>query len=1163
MLIVKSQMTSNSVAYDRIALMKPEQLPHVAKRRGWNHAILADERTMAGALRFLASAKAIGIKASAGVQVSRLRWSCGEMALLLVPLDQNGFERLIRVADRIANANKLESVVTILSDADRDELRGGRPDIVALALPRPDTDYTRPDALLRLPEIMRAARLGPIVALADAGPNREPLGYAPQQAAADLSKATGIPLARATFGYMEAKPDPDLARALMTIATDSSGSSSLSQRERQPTTMNDPSIGPAEDREDAPAALATQIVDRIERMTLSRKPSIPAKLGLQPGEDAGETLRRLAEAGFERRLAKNQITDEERSYEQMQRELGIIVELGFSNYFVILEHAISFARDRNIPIGYGRGSAAGSMVVYCLGITNVDPIKHKLIFERFINPDRISLPDIDTDLCMLRRREVLEYLAETFGHERFAQIATYGQMQLRGAIQTAARVLASHGPGARLTETVTAIARQRDAKTPETQLAILREQITENPDPMTQGIARLASQLMGLAATTSVHAGGVVMADTPIREWAPLSAEKSEFGLNVVSTNMDDTEACGLVKYDLLGLTTLTMMRHATDALARDGIHVDLDAIPYDDQAVYEMIRKGRTKTVFQVESGGMAQAAREIAVSKLDDLSALVALYRPGPMGDIPKYAARKAGKAPIEYIHPCLEPILEDTYGIIVYQEQIMALSQAFAGYTMGQADVLRKAVGKKKKEDVDAARQPFYERAEAMGQDPAIAEELFDFIVPFARYGFNRAHAASYGIICYQTAWLKHNHPAHWLAAYATYSTKDARLTAISEAARSGIAILPPDVNESVEGFAATKHQGGWAMRVPLEAIHKMNSNHTARLTEERRTRGRFKSMRDLVSRCDWFTDRHMQDLVDAGACDGLGPWPATILRPHFAAIAADPRQRVVVASRDDANGDLLAAVASKEPPKDPEPTIGRAGSRAGITALSPEEVVARQEALLPGMFRHEKRQIKSTNWIKEVETLIDLAKASRIATKMPARTIAVLTKIGERESIKGEIGRVLMLTIEDDTGTQTYDVAPSCRVTSDLASSVGRTMMMTLGPAPDTSLISQKPQILEMQRYEDPLTQKPQAYPIVHVDQEIDDRLRIGLMEAVKAIRKPTKSAPAPNQTVSATAQFMLVVSPARDIVAIRLSEQARLAGLTNAFDHMANVVEVWE
>ncbi len=590
------------------------------------------------------------------------------------------------------------------------------------------------------------------------------------------------------------------------------------------------------------------------------------------GEKTPEAyLREICEAGLIERYGAARAANDPVLRERLDYELGVITKMGFASYFLIVWDFIKYARDRDIPVGPGRGSAVGSIVSYCLRITDLDPIRFNLLFERFLNPDRISMPDIDTDFCVERRDEVIAYVTQKYGSDRVAQIVTFGTMAARAAVRDAGRALGvplgdvdrvakliPSGPGG------LSIA-QALANIPE--LANLSDN-----SPQIRKLLETARSIEGLARHASTHAAGVVISAGPLVDWAPLI----KLGDDDVNTqyDMNMVERIGLLKMDFLGLRNLTVMKAASDEIKRTtDPSFDLAAIPSDDARTFEMLGRGETTGVFQLESDGMRRVVGELQPSSLDDIIALVALYRPGPMEWIPQYISNKHGRTKPRYLHPKLEPILSETYGIACYQEQVMQIARDIAGFTLGQADELRKVMGKKQKDKIPVYREKFIRGAVKNGIDARLAEEIFAFVEPFAGYGFNKSHAAAYGWISYQTAFLKANHPIAYFAALMT-SVKDKTdklVEYIDEAKKLGVDVLPPDVNESLVDFAVVGSQ----IRFGLAAIKGVGEGAVRALLEARASGGRFTDVFDLVARVEpGAANRKVYEaLIKCGALDGL--------------------------------------------------------------------------------------------------------------------------------------------------------------------------------------------------------------------------------------------------------------------------------------------------
>jgi len=597
--------------------------------------------------------------------------------------------------------------------------------------------------------------------------------------------------------------------------------------------------------------------------------------GLDPDRaiemSADEYLRLLCDQGLIARYGVDRAKNDPELRERLEYELGVIIAMGFSSYFLIVWDFIKFARDRDIPVGPGRGSAVGSIVSYCLQITDLDPIKFKLLFERFLNPERISMPDIDTDFCVERRDEVIRYVIDKYGKDRVAQIVTFGTMAARAAVRDAGRALGVPLPD------VDRVAKLIPSGPGGLSIAKALEQIPElgllyANDPQLRKLLDTAKSIEGLARHASTHAAGVVISKNPLTDHVPLV----RIGDGDVNTQyeMGDVERVGLLKMDFLGLRNLTVMKAASDEIRRTvAPDFDLALIPDDDKKTYELISRGETLGMFQLESDGMKRVCTELRPSQLEDIIALVALYRPGPMECIPDYIAHKNGRRRITYLHPKLEPILSDTYGVTCYQEQVMRIARDLAGFSMGQADELRKVMGKKQKDKIQGYRQKFVDGCAAGGIAPALAEEIFAFIEPFAGYGFNKCHSAAYGWIAYQTAFLKANYPLQYFAALmsSVRDKTDKLVEYIDEAKKMGIAVLPPDVNASLIDFAVVGEQ----IRFGLAAVKGVGEGAVRSILETRAAGGPFTDLFDLVMRVDLraVNRKVYEALIKCGALDTL--------------------------------------------------------------------------------------------------------------------------------------------------------------------------------------------------------------------------------------------------------------------------------------------------
>ncbi len=607
-------------------------------------------------------------------------------------------------------------------------------------------------------------------------------------------------------------------------------------------------------------------------------------------EEAAE-LRRQAEEGLARRLAALGTAEgfEEEDYRaRLEFELGVIAAMKYPGYFLIVADFIKWAKARGIPVGPGRGSGAGSVVAWSLTITDLDPLRFGLLFERFLNPDRVSMPDFDIDFCQERRDEVIAYVAERYGADRVAQIITFGTLQARAALRDVGRVLEMpYGQVDRLCKLVPA-----DPTNPVTlEKAIAGEprfEEAKKQEPVVERLLTIAMKLEGLYRHASTHAAGIVIGDRPLQDLVPLYRDPRS-ALPVTQFNMKWVEQAGLVKFDFLGLKTLTVLERAVELIRRRGVTIDFASIPLDDPAAFAMLARGETVGVFQVEGQGMRRALVGMKADRLEDLIALVALYRPGPMDNIPLYNRRKHGEEHVDYLHPLLEPILKETYGVIIYQEQVMQIAQALSGYTLGDADLLRRAMGKKIKAEMDAQRERFVTGAVERGVAYADAVMIFDLVAKFASYGFNKSHAAAYGLIAYETAYLKANYPVEFLAASMTLDMNNTdKLNEFRlEARRLGIEVVSPDVNRSNVSFEVAQGKIVYA----LAALKGVGTHAVEHLVKVRGDRP-FADLADFASRIDpqILNRKALECLAQAGAFDSLDPDRATVFENVGRVLAA---------------------------------------------------------------------------------------------------------------------------------------------------------------------------------------------------------------------------------------------------------------------------------
>ncbi|MDN5863748.1 MAG: DNA polymerase III subunit alpha [Gammaproteobacteria bacterium] len=628
---------------------------------------------------------------------------------------------------------------------------------------------------------------------------------------------------------------------------------------------------------------------------------------LADGEDENARLRRDAEAGLAKRLASGAFqpaTEEKAYHDRLGRELEVILETGFAGYFLIVADFIAWARGNAVPVGPGRGSGAGSVVAWALGITDLDPLAYDLLFERFLNPERVSMPDFDIDFCMEGRDRVIEYVAERYGRERVSQIITYGTMAARAVVRDTGRVL-GHPYGfvdriAKLVPFEIGMTLERALEESEELAQACRE------DEEVRSLIVLARKLEGLARNAGKHAGGVVIAPSALTDFTPLYAESNGAAL-VTQLDKNDVEAIGLVKFDFLGLRTLTILdwaEKAVNAALEPGEpEVSVRELAIDDPDTYKLLQSCETTAVFQLESGGMKELMGRLVPDRFEDIVAVNALFRPGPLqsGMVDDFIARKRGEQKVVYPHPGLEPILKPTYGVILYQEQVMQIAQVLAGYTLGGADLLRRAMGKKKPEEMARQREIFMKGATENGVDERVASHIFDLMEKFAGYGFNKSHSVAYALLAYQTAWMKAHHPAAYMAAVlsADMDHTDKIVRLVEECRRMGLAVLPPHVNHSDYAF---RIEGRRAIRYGLGAIKGLGRGAVESLVADRERQGAYRDLADLCARADpgRLNRRAFEALIQAGALDGLGAHRAAMMIALASALAAAEQRHQAGAS-----------------------------------------------------------------------------------------------------------------------------------------------------------------------------------------------------------------------------------------------------------------------
>jgi len=699
-----------------------------------------------------------------------------------------------------------------------------------------------------------------------------------EEALVDFAYDMDLPLVATNQAYFASEDDYRAHDALICIAE----GRYINEQDRRRLTP-DHRLKSAEEMcalfADLPEALenTVEIAQRCAFRPTEHAPILPAF----SNTDELAELTHQAEDGLTARLQQVEPAMDAQAYrDRLAFELKVIGDMGFPGYFLIVADFIKWAKSQNIAVGPGRGSGAGSVVAWALTITDLDPLRFGLLFERFLNPERVSMPDFDIDFCQSRRDEVISYVQQKYGREQVAQIITFGKLQARAVLRDVGRVLQMpYGQIDRLCKMV-----PNNPASPVTLAEAIniepRLQAERDSDPQVAELMEISLKLEGLYRHASTHAAGVVIGDRPLQELVPLYRDpKSD--MPVTQFNMKWVEKAGLVKFDFLGLKTLTVLEKAVELLAETGVTLDINNLPLDDTATYELMGRGDTVGVFQLESAGMRDVLRKMKPDKFEDIIALVALYRPGPMDNIPLYIARKKGEKELDYLYDTLQPILQETYGVMIYQEQVMQIAQTLSGYSLGEADLLRRAMGKKIKEEMAAQKARFVDGAIEGGVPKNKASEIFDQVDSFAGYGFNKSHAAAYALIAYQTAWLKANHPVAFYAASMSldFERTDKLNIFKQDAAKHDITVCIPDVNKSEARFAIDGNEVFYA----LSAIRNVGTQAMQLLVEERIENGPFKDVFDFARRTAGIglNKRLLEHLIAAGALDSLEPDRAKLM------------------------------------------------------------------------------------------------------------------------------------------------------------------------------------------------------------------------------------------------------------------------------------------
>ena len=869
----------------------PKKIAKQARALGFPAAAITDRNGLYGSMAFSDACKGEGVQPIIGAMLGVLR--PGRPAnsaqvhdwIALYAQDARGYDNICALVSMAHLDRPVEEVPHVTLDA----LEGRTDGVIALtaggegALARLFAE-DQPDAALAYAERLEA--LFPDRLYVEICRRLDPVEGKAEGALLDLAYGRGLPLV-ATNPTCFTEPHFHEAHDVMLCIADSAYVDTADRRRSSPDAWMKPAAEMRRLFEDLPEALANTLVvaQRCAVAAPKRKPILPSLAGDIEGEAA--MLRDQAAAGLEARLEKAGILGEEMRrpyYERLQFETDIIIQMGFPGYFLIVADFIKWAKDQDIPVGPGRGSGAGSLVAWALTITDLDPLQLGLLFERFLNPERVSMPDFDIDFCETRRGEVIRYVQQKYGADHVAQIITFGKLKARAVLKDTGRVLQmSYGQVDRLAKLVPN--HPTDPWTLERSLNGVSEFKAEyDNDNQVKRLIDYAMKLEGFPRHSSTHAAGVVIGDRPLSQLVPLYRDPRS-DMPVTQFDMKYVEGAGLVKFDFLGLKTLSVLQKAVQLLAARGVTVDLDTLAWDDMAVYDLLQRGDTVGVFQLESEGMRKTLAAVRPTNFGDIIALVSLYRPGPMDNIPMFGRRKNGQEDIEYPHILLKPILEETYGIFVYQEQVMQAAQILAGYSLGDADLLRRAMGKKVKAEMDAQRSRFVEGCAAKSDIPAAkANELFDLIDKFAGYGFNKSHAAAYALLAYQTAWLKAHYPAEFFAgsmAFDIHLTE--KLTVfVDDMRRMGLTCLPPDINRSEADFTVEPiaYEGedarlGFAVRYALGGLKGVGEKAMEQLGEERNKGGAFKSLDDFADRIEprLLNRRQLESLAAAGAFDGI--------------------------------------------------------------------------------------------------------------------------------------------------------------------------------------------------------------------------------------------------------------------------------------------------
>ena len=995
--------------------MTPETIAKACRAMKLPAVALADRNNLFGAMEFSDACRAAGVQPIVGalVAVERpgSRTPQGRMTcdwLVLLAQDKTGYDNLIAiVSDAHLGCDAADEPHLTLANLD-----GRTAGLIALtagaegALARLLADGQDPDGYADALVALFPGRL--YIELSRSG---DPIETRAETGLIALADARDLPLvATNPVRFADAAVHP--AHDVLLCIADGAYVDTEERRRSNPEHWLKSAAAMAALFADLPEAVANTLVvaQRCAYKAPSREPILPSLAG-DPAAEAAQ-LRELAAIGLGVRLAA--VAADAAPYRQrLAFELDVIVNMGFAGYFLIVADFIRWAKAEGIPVGPGRGSGAGSVVAWALTITDLDPLQHGLLFERFLNPERVSMPDFDIDFCETRRGEVIRYVQGRYGRGQVAQIITFGKLKARAVLKDVGRVLQMpYGQVDRIAKLIPN--HPTDPWTLARALNGVAELVAERDrDPKVAHLLEIALRLEGLPRHSSTHAAGVVIGDRPLSQLVPMYRDPRS-DMPVTQFDMKWVEKAGLVKFDFLGLKTLSVLQRAKELLAAKGVDLDLPSLPLDDAETYRLIARGDTVGVFQFESEGMRRALTQVRPDCFADIIALGALYRPGPMENIPSFGKRKNGEETPDYLHPSLEGVLKETYGVIIYQEQVMQIAQILAGYSLGEADLLRRAMGKKIKAEMDAQKARFATGAAAKGVDKRQAAAIFDLVAKFAGYGFNKSHAAAYALVSYHTAWLKTHHRAEFFAATMAFDigNTDRLAVFVDDMRRMGVACRPPCINASAADFTVESGGGQDVVRYGLAALKSVGEKAMAAIVDARVTGGRFTGLADFARRVDpkLLNKRQLEALVGSGAFDGLEANRGGV---HLLADALLGSAQSAAAARDSAQVALFGAsedrgLAMLVPP-------GKAWSLA--------ETMAHEKAAFGFYFSgHPVEGFGHLLAAHGVRTYADLAASDGPpgGGRLPAMLAGLIEEAKWRTPQNGRSDRYLLLTLSDASG-----------------------------------------------------------------------------------------------------------------------------------------------